>query len=408
MQINQLDLKSIRGFGIHGAIGLLMGTGLGFIMGIFLMGIFGNMISSLTADFTPIMNGAMLLFTIVGIYTIYGFYIRYIFGGEKRSSRTSITFAAAGIIGGVLTAVLLAWDYIFVNGNCGWIMVPLFITLVFTGPVLGFPKLRNMVIMTASSAFGAAASYGIYTLGQNISNYLNNSGGGALALFISVLFTILAIGIAGASIAIGMYFTERTAFQTREIPRFLKITRGAGIVITLIVLFILTLLFLSVAKYATTEVSINISPDGGNTTVLLPILLEDGNVMEMYGKPAISGKALTEIIYTDHGKVIKITGSGSLTINMKQTGGIMVTDPEADKKFINGFTLSTANATNYGDIRGQVDVWVYSEEDGTMLSLSISRDNGWGRNMRISTEQEVKLIRGWQAVKLSVGSLMYD
>jgi hypothetical protein len=193
-----------------------------------------------------------------------------------------------------------------------------------------------------------------------------------------------------------------------EIPQYLKITRGAGIVLTLIVLLFFALTFLSVAKYATTDVSIGISSGDGNITVLVPVILENGNVMEMYGKPAISGSAATEIIDTDHGKAFKIRGSGSVWFSFISIGGFLATDSEANEKFVNGFTLSTSNATRYGGISVPVDAWVYSEEDGTMFSLSIKRDNGWGRDMRISTQRMEKLTRGWQVIRLSVGSMMYD
>ncbi|CAG1003899.1 hypothetical protein METP2_03506 [Methanosarcinales archaeon] len=94
---------------------------------------------------------------------------------------------------------------------------------------------------------------------------------------------------------------------------------------------------------------------------------------------------------------------------MKQTGGTLAADPEADEKFVNGFTLSTSNATNYGSINVlPVYAWVYSEKDGTLFSLSIIRNNGWGKEIHIGTEREMKLNRGWQNVSLSVGSLMYD
>ncbi len=393
---NQFDIKSLRSYGIHGALGLLMGTGVGYI-------IFYT-IPSLTAAYLFKVLG--VAFTFLVIYGLYGLYVGYIFGGEQKSSRISRICAAAGAFGGLVTGVLLAGGFIKMSG----LLDPLFITLVFAGPILGFPKIKNMVLMTASSSLGAASGYGIYVLGQNIAAYPNSvwMQGALITFFIAILFPLLAIEIAGASIAIGMYFTERTPYTRKEIPRFLKITRGAGIVLTLIVLLFSALMFLSVAKYATTDISIDISSGDGRITVFVPVLLENGTVMEMYGKPAISGNATTEIIDTDHGKAFKISGSGSTRINMNQTGGLLATNPDANEKFVNGFTLSTSNATKYGGISVPVDAWVYSEEDGTMLSLSINRDNGWGRDVRVSTEREEKLTRGWQVIRLSVGSMWYD
>ncbi|MCZ7356500.1 MAG: hypothetical protein O8C66_06695 [Candidatus Methanoperedens sp.] len=396
MESNQFDIKSLRGYGIHGALGLLMGIGVGYI-------IFYT-IPSLTAAYLFMVLG--VVFAILVIYGLYGLYVGFIFGGQKKSSRISMTCAVAGAFGALVTGVLLAGEFIKMSG----LLDPLFITLVFAGPILGFPKIKNMVLMTISSSLGAALGYGIYVLGQNITVYLNSvwTQGALLAFFIAILFPLLAIGIAGASIAIGMYFMERTSYTPREIPRFLKIARGAGIVLTFIILFISALMFISAVKYATTDVSIDVSSGDGRITVFVPVLLESGSVMEMYGNPEISGNATTEVIDTNHGKAFKISGSGSTRINMNQTGGSLATNPEANEKFVNGFTLSTSNATGYGGISVPVDAWVYSEEDGTMFSLSINRDNGWGRDVRISTEREEKLTRGWQVIRLSVGSMWYD
>ena len=291
----QLDIKSLRSYGIHGALGLLMGIGGGIILGF----IFIIIISSLNADYSSVIidslrQGGAALVAILVIYGLYGFYVGYIFGGQKKSSRISITCAAAGMFGGLVTACLLAGEFIKTSG----LLDPLFIELVFACPVLGFPNIKNMVSMTASGSLGAALGYGVYILGQNITVYLNSgwTQGALPALIIAILFPLLAIAIAGASIAIGMYFTERTTYTAREIPRFLKITRSAGIILAFIILFASASLFLGVAKYATTDVSIDISSADRNATLFVPVILEDGIVMEMYGNPAISGYSTAEII----------------------------------------------------------------------------------------------------------------
>lgn len=400
---NQLDIKSIRDYGIHGALGLLMGIGGGFILGFILI----MLISSLTADLSSVIIGVTVLVTLLVIYGTYGFYVGYIFGGQKKASQISITCAAAGIFGGLVTAGLLAGNFITMGGDSVPYLVPLFITLVFTGPILGFPKIKNMVLMTVLTTTGAALGYGIFISGQYIAVYINNVLG-LLAIFIAIPFSLVAIGIAGASIAIGFYFTEGTAFAAKEIPGFLKRMKGAGIFFTLIVLIFSSLMFFSMAKYANTDVSIDISSGDGGITVYVPVLLENGTIMEMYRNPAILGNATTEILDTGHGKALKISGSGSTRINMTETGGLLATNPEANEKFVNGFKLSTSNATNYGNGSGLVDAWVYSEEDGIGFKLSITRDNGWGKLITINTEQEVKLTRGWQEVGLNARSMWYD
>jgi len=151
---DQLDTKSIRNYGIHGSLGLLMGIGVGFILGFILI----MLTSSLTVNYSSIMQGGSVLVTILVIYGFYGLYVGYIFGGQNKSLKMSKTCAAAGFFGGLITAVLLAGEFIKMSG----LLDPLFITLVFAGPILGFPKIKNMVLMTSSSSFGAALGYGMY------------------------------------------------------------------------------------------------------------------------------------------------------------------------------------------------------------------------------------------------------
>ena len=253
--------------------------------------------------------------------------------------------------------------------------------------------------MTISCSSGAALDYGINVYAQNIVVYPVWTQGGLYALFTGI--PILATGIAGASIAIGMYFTEGVSYTAKQIPWFLKIIRGAGIVLTFIILFFSTVLFLEFENYATTDVSIDMSLTDVNTTVLIPIILENGSVMEMYWKPAISGSATAEIIDTDHGKAFKISGSGPIKIQMKQNGGWLAKDPKANEKF-DGFTLSTSNVTGFAGRDDPINAWIYSEEDGIMLKISIQRNDGRGRYMQLTTQRMEKLAAGWQEVKFSV------
>lgn len=360
MDNNRLDMKSLCTYSIHGALGLLMGIGVGYI--VFYM--------------------TMMLSLVI-----------------------SGTYATAGVAGGLITAFLILGEHIQMVD----LLNPIFISLVFAGPILGFPKIRNMIIMSISCTTGAFLGYGVNFSAPDIVVYINSVWqSGLFAIFFSILSSLFAIGMAGASIAIGMYFTEKINYNVREIPRFLKITRGAGLFLVFFILFASGSLFLGVAKYATTDVSIDISSSDGNVTVFVPVILEDGIVMKMYEKPSISGNSKTEIIDTEHGKAFKINGAAPIEINMDQTGEWLARDPNAEEKFVNGFTLSTSNTTRFGDIHESTSAWIYSEKDGVMLSLSIRRDNGWGRDMRITTQSNVKLTAGWQIVKFSVRNMMYD
>ncbi len=125
------------------------------------------------------------------------------------------------------------------------------------------------------------------------------------------------------------------------------------------------------AQNASTHVLINITSGSEKITLYIPVLLDEtGKALEMYQKPAITGNATTAVVDTDYGKALKISGTGTIKIQMNQTDGMLATNSEANEKFVNGFTLSTSNATRYGNIHDPVDAWVYSE-DNTAEKLEI-------------------------------------
>jgi hypothetical protein len=397
MQDARIDMKSIRGYGLHGALGLLMGIGAGNITSFFLSIIIS--ITGFTSEF--FYRPVLLIGELSVIFVIYGVYTGYIFGGEKRSSEQSKSGAIIGVVCGFAATSLFAVNFTLQRSA----LDPLFFTLFIAGFIYGLPKLKNMVLLAVSGVIGGVAGYEICISGENLTYYLNDiwSPGGLFTTLIPILFNSLAIGLAGASIAIGIYFSEGISYTAREIPGFLKKTRSAGIVLTFIALFVSSLMFVSIAKYASTEVTIQISSNNG--TLYVPVLLdENGNVLEMYRKPVITGSAVSAIIDTEHGKALKITGTGEIGINMKQTDGKMAGQPDANEKFVNGWTLSTSNATRYGELQ-EAEAWVYSEGGGR-FNFFIKRDNGWGREISIQTSQ--KLTDGWQVVSLSVRNIMYD
>ncbi len=390
MQFNEVDIKSVRNYAVHGAIGLLMSIGFGMILVLMFGILFGEV-------------------SIIGyslIFVIYGAYAGYILGGNQTFSRLSILGAVAGVLSGALIILLGLFNF----GQTNFLLLSV-IVLVIAGFAFGLPKIKNMILLAASGAFGGAAGYGAYTIGENLIYYLDDVGkeGGLLPGFIMVFFLLLSIGIAGASIAVGMYFIERKAYTPREIPRFLKIMRISGIVLTLIAMFIFSFPLLSAVQYPGTANSIHISTGDEKITVYVPVLLdENGKLLEMYGEPEISGIATTAIIETNHGKALKISGSGVIDISMRQTYPKLKTGDT--EKFMNGFTISTSNNTQLGEVgRDQtVDMWVYSENDIPEFIFFINRDSGMGRSLTLQTEQPLKLIRGWQVVKLSGAAVMYD
>lgn len=143
-----------------------------------------------------------------------------------------------------------------------------------------------------------------------------------------------------------------------------KKTKNTLMFLALSILLVSASMCLGNAQNASTRVSINITSGSEKITLYIPVLLDEtGKVLEMYEKPSITGNATTAVVDTDYGKALKISGTGTIEVNMSQTGGMLAMNPEADNKFVNGFTLSMSNATRYGDILDSVDAWVYSEDD---------------------------------------------
>ncbi len=388
-------MKSIRSYGLHGATGLLMGIGFGFII-LFFIGMFFGL--------------PMVFIGNVVIFAIYGAYVGYIFGGEGISSRLAKLGAVSGVLSGLVGFFL---SEVYFIPRSGLFDQFFFISFAGAGLFFGFPNLKKMVMMVLSSAIGAVLGAVIFFCGENVKFYLNNAlmPGNIIFLILTLFFLLLSIGVAGASIAIGIYFTERTSYTKREIPRYLKVTRNAGIVLTLIILLISSLMTVSMERYASTSTNIYLSPGKQSITVYVPVLLDEkGNILDMYKNPQIVGDARAEIIETNHGKALKITGSGEMDIVNSQNHGMLSKTSEATEKFYNGFMLSMSNTTNFGNIRGSqtVSASVYSENDIREFNFYVMLDNGLGRTMSIHTEKPEKLVKGWQDVVLRADGVMYD
>lgn len=393
---NELDLKSIRKYGLHGSVALLMGFGIAYLLSMF-SGIF---IIRIIPEFSS--HGFFFGYSLI-IYLIFSVYTGSIFGKMDNISLSSLRGITTGILCGIA-------GFAFSSGSS--MIDPLFfITPVAAGLVFAFPKLKNMAYLSASGVLGGLTGYLIYISGESAVYYLNSTNmiSPLVIILVNFLSLLFAIGIVGASIAIGIFFIEKKEYGIKDIPVYLKILRGAGIILTVIVLLFFSIMFLSVAHYASTSVSIDVVSGQQEVTLLVPVMLDENDkIFEMYGKPEITGSALTSIIDTEHGKALKITGTGTFRIYMSQIGGKLAGNANANDNFVNGFTLSTSNSTNYGEIYGAANAWIYSDNDDVSFSMSIQQDNGWGRDMRISTEKSGKLSKGWQEIRILVMSMMYD
>lgn len=174
---------------------------------------------------------------------------------------------------------------------------------------------------------------------------------------------------------------------------------------------------------ASTSASIYITSGAETITIYLPALLDaNGSVLKMYKTPTITDNVTAMIIDTEKGIALKISGSGTgkIEIRMNEKHGRL--KDEAMEEFLKKFTISMSNYTPSLTPPATVDAWVYSDGEVEQLSFSFIVDPGGGRALSIGTRESVgiapqngavniertSLSKGWQAVKLNAGFLMYD
>ncbi|MCZ7355459.1 MAG: hypothetical protein O8C66_13240 [Candidatus Methanoperedens sp.] len=386
---NEVDNRSLRSYGIHGALGLLIGIGIAVLIA-FILGI---MISfAIPIYFNP---GFLPGLVFVLIFVIYGAYVGHILGGREGSIRLLKMGLLAGVFSGTVFTAFLAANLIDLSNPFNYISVSLFVIAV---SMFAFPRPKNMLLLVAFSILGSALGYGVYLVGDNIAAYLNS----ALAVnfiivfIITTVFLLVSIGIPGASIAIGMYILEGTTYTKHEIPMFLKILRIVGIVLTLIILLVASITIVNMAKYASISSETRIATNGEKTTIYVPVLLdENGKVLEMYEKPKLTGDAAAEIIETNHGKALKISGSGVFAVSTSQKFGRL--SEKESTELVNRFVLSMSNTTHFG-VGQRMYAWIYSESDVNEFRIDLTMDNGRGRILSIN-EEPIKLAKGWQEVR---------
>lgn len=377
-------LKSLLNCGLHGAIGLLVGVGY-VVTILFLAGLAGKM---------------YYILAIMAIFAIYGAYLGYIFDGFH--SRFAVLGAVAGFISGVAVSLVSKWNG---QGSNLYELAGYPLTLGIVGLVYGLPRIKNMVLLAASGALGGAAGYGVYAMNEKLAYYLNDMDG-LMKLFILTFVYIVAIGIPGASMAAGMYFTQGGTYSPKKFPMFFNIIKYTGIFLSILILLFSSFMLSSIAHYATTSASIKILTGSENTSVYVPVFMYDtGDVLEMYTKPTIKGDSSTAIIDTEYGKALKINGSGAIEIDMSQKH-TSVTNPNEIEKYLNDlkFSMSDYSWSRKG---GTVETWVYSE-DAAEFSFTVKQDNGWGRETSLIMEKPKNLTKGWQAVVLTVRTMWYD
>ena len=163
--------------------------------------------------------------------------------------------------------------------------------------------------------------------------------------------------------------------------------------------------------------SIYIKSDSERITLYVPVMLDEkGEMLKMYENPIITGNLTTSVINTEHGKALKINGSGGEIKIIQDIGNLG--SIENDYQFVEGLTISMSNSTPPGkEMVFNADAWVYSETEVRDFRLFFSRSGAYhGKTLFIRTgspwtsreKDSQRLTKGWQLVKLFGSGLWVD
>lgn len=163
--------------------------------------------------------------------------------------------------------------------------------------------------------------------------------------------------------------------------------------------------------------SIYIKSDSERITLYVPVMLDEkGEMLKMYENPIITGNLTTSIINTEHGKALKINGSGGEIKMIQDIGNLG--SIENEYRFVEGLTISMSNSTPPGkDWVFDADAWVYSETEVRDFRLFFSRsgaDSGKILFLRTGSpwtsreKDSQRLTKGWQLVKLFGSGIWVD
>ena len=437
------NIRSLKNYGIHGALALLIGVGIGlavtFVLLIlplplsigvgirsvvtFVQLILPSLLSE-TIDPTQIpyhINPITLIFTTL-VFLIFGGYIGYIFECHRGFSRLVITGAIAGAICGIasggLLEIIIGYRFNETYGGPDSFVIYIII-MGIAGLIFGFPKIKSMLILLASGILGGTAGFGFFVTGQHITivvidivesfqsgmepNILTSIA--SLSVIAIMLgFFLFAIGTAGALLAIGIYYSNGITHAPKELPQYLKITQIIGIGLAVVLLSIISTLSAITSDYASTSTSVKIISDSDNITLYIPVMMDNnGNVLEMYESPTITGSATVAVINTKYGPALKIKGnSKEIEIDTIQKHGIQQ-GYETNEKFIEGFSISISNLSLYDNVTYPlaVDVWVFSDNEIKDCSIRYNIDTGREIKLSMFTEYDLGLRQEWQKVRLS-------
>ncbi|GEM_PF-2658262 len=429
-------IQSLKERALQGTTALLAGLGVGLLL---------KQLASLVLPESFISDAVIYALIIASVFLVYraavGCPIR---SGQKRE--LYLTLALCVIIG-TAAAFLTQTNSPLLEGDSGDYILYIFV-LTTLGAVIGAPGKRSMAILALAGFIGGAAGTFVYLQGvdfiyyikepkREVINYLINNfdmgvGMGSfvtsvlilsLAAFVTLIFSV-GIGIAGSSISIAMGFEKAARVNTRSV--YFNILRKLGIGIAVFMLFSYAyVLFTSGGEYAITASGVSIDTDNKTAAVYVPVFIDsNGAVLDIYDDTEIFGNATYEIIDTEYGKAMKVTGKGNILIFTKHPDGAKRSN-SAVSQYLKDFGLSMSDFKPFdGDVTAippvkimpKTGIWVYSDSEIKFLGLMLGRDSGVGisYNMGFPYYDRSKdmmvpanLTRGWQRIELETSIRRY-
>jgi hypothetical protein len=430
------DMQSIRERALQGTTTLLAGLGIALLL---------KQLASLMLPESFISDAVIYALVIASVFLVYrAAACCPIWSGQKREMH--LTLALCVIIGLAATFLVRANSPLLEGDSGDYIRYTFVLTAL--GIVAGAPRIRSMAILALAGFIGGAAGTFVYLQGvdfiyfikepkREFINYLINNfdmglGMGSfvtsvlillLATFVTLIFS-LGVGIAGSSISIAMNFDKTTKTNTRS--AYFNIIRKLGIGIAVFMLFSYAyVLFTSGGEYAITASGVSIDTDNKTATVYVPVFIDSkGMVLDVYDDTEIFGNATYEIVDTEYGKAMKVTGNGNILIFTKHPDGAKRSN-SAVNRYLKEFGLSLSDFKPFeGDataippikIMPKTGVWIYSDSEIKFLSLMLGRDSGVGISYMMSFPYydrsknmmvPANLTQGWQRIELETSIRRY-
>lgn len=424
----------IREQALQGTTALLAGLGIGLLL---------RQLASLILPGSFITDAMIYALFIASVFLVY----RSASGLPKWSEKKIELYLmlVLCVIIGLVAAFLARTNYAFLEGDSGdYIRYVLVLTTL--GGVIGAPGKRSMAILALAGFIGGCAGTFIYIQGvdfiffikepkREVINYLlNNLGLGmgsfvlniiqlSLTAFVTLIFS-LGIGIAGSSISIAMDLEKIAKVINRSM--YFNIIRKLGIGIAVFMLFSYAyVLFTNGGEYAITSSGITIDTDNKTAMVYVPVFVDSrGEVLDIYHDTEIFGNATYEILDTEYGKAMKVTGKGNILIFTKHPDGAKRSNSAANL-YLKSFGLSMSDFKPLEDdateippvkIMPETGAWVYSDSEIKSLSLMLERDSGVGisYSMRFPYYDRSKnmmvpanLTEGWHRIELETSIRRY-